>query len=167
MLVIIPSPRLKALACPFTPEVLQAMECAPTFYSFVVFTSYSNLNLSRSLGVCQGQSLTTWKLRLMPLTYWQLIQVQRLSWLIIMGRSKKGWHTWPSLTSTLSFSKVEMVKGLGVMWLMSFSPNGGNRFSLGWFDLRSNVIKVLGNNTSEWITNNEQWTNKRAQGNKK
>jgi len=35
---------------PFTPKVLKARECAPTFYSFVVFTLDSHLSLSMNLG---------------------------------------------------------------------------------------------------------------------
>jgi hypothetical protein len=111
-----------------------------------------------------GQSWTTWKLRSMPFAYWQLIQVQRPSWLIIMGRSKKGWYTWPSLASTLSLSKVEMVKGLAIMWLMSFSPNGGNALVWGgliWgqMSLRC-LVTTLAN---EWQT----MKSKQVQDNKK
>ncbi len=37
--------------CPSTPKVLWARECAPTLYFFVVFTSDSQLSLSKSLWV--------------------------------------------------------------------------------------------------------------------
>jgi hypothetical protein len=50
MLIILPSPHLGALACPFTPKVLQAKEWPPTPYFFDVFTLNSHLSLSRSLG---------------------------------------------------------------------------------------------------------------------
>jgi hypothetical protein len=50
MFVTLPNPHLGAPACPSTPKVLQARECAPTSYSFVVFTLDLHLNLSRSLG---------------------------------------------------------------------------------------------------------------------
>jgi hypothetical protein len=51
LLVIGPSPHLKAPSCPFTFEVLRAKECTPTPHPFVVFTLYSQLSLSRSLDV--------------------------------------------------------------------------------------------------------------------
>jgi len=38
---------------PFYPKVLQAKECAPTLYFSVIFTSYSHLIISRSLGARQ------------------------------------------------------------------------------------------------------------------
>jgi hypothetical protein len=50
-LVVRSSPHLKALACAFNFEVLQAREHTPTLYPFVVFTLDSQLNLLKSLGV--------------------------------------------------------------------------------------------------------------------
>jgi hypothetical protein len=47
MLIILPSPHLKAPARPFNPEMLQARERASIPYSFVVFTLDSQLSLSK------------------------------------------------------------------------------------------------------------------------
>jgi hypothetical protein len=48
-----PSPRPKVSTCPSTPKMLWTKERTPTPYPSIVFTLDSQLNLSRSLGVCQ------------------------------------------------------------------------------------------------------------------
>ncbi len=53
MLVTLLSPHTGALARPSTPKCCELGNVSPTPCSFVVFTSYSHLNLSRSLGACQ------------------------------------------------------------------------------------------------------------------
>jgi hypothetical protein len=53
LLVILPSLIPELQHAPSTPKVLRTKERAPTPYSFIVFTSYSYLSLSRSLGARQ------------------------------------------------------------------------------------------------------------------
>ncbi len=53
LLVTLPSTYPGTPAHPFTPEMLQAKERAPTFHSFVVFTMDSHLSVVKSLGVHQ------------------------------------------------------------------------------------------------------------------
>jgi len=53
LLLTLPSPYPKALACPFTLKMLRVKERTPTPHSSIVFTLDSHLNLLRSLGVHQ------------------------------------------------------------------------------------------------------------------
>jgi hypothetical protein len=69
MLVIPLSPRLKVPTRPFTPKVLRAKECIPTFHPSVVFTLDLYFSLSRSFGVCQlGMILKDFNRPIKPLT---------------------------------------------------------------------------------------------------
>jgi hypothetical protein len=53
LLVNLPSPHPTALACPFTSEVLQIKECAPTPFPSDVFTFGLIVESVKELGVCQ------------------------------------------------------------------------------------------------------------------
>ncbi len=62
LLINLPSPHLRAIACPSTPEVLWAKERIPTPYFSIVFTLDSRLNLSRSSGARQHNNHTRWNI---------------------------------------------------------------------------------------------------------
>jgi hypothetical protein len=50
LLVNLPSPHPRALACPFTPEVLRARERAPTLFAFAFFTFGLIIEFIKELG---------------------------------------------------------------------------------------------------------------------
>jgi len=56
VLFILPSPISELQHAPLPPKCCKSGSVSPTPYSFIVFTSYSHLNLSKSLGVHQSSS---------------------------------------------------------------------------------------------------------------
>jgi hypothetical protein len=72
LLVILPSPIPELQHAPLAPKCYEPKECAPTPCFFVVFTSNSHLNISRSLGALQKKLVIRVRLNHHGLKRWDV-----------------------------------------------------------------------------------------------